>query len=67
MNDPTYLPKGVLRKPNPYEVLFKDISRFDVQNPIMGTLLKEAEGTRHTDSNVRNFPGKAPDIKDTEL
>ena len=67
LNDPTYLHKGVLRKPNPYEVLIQDISRFNVQNPIMGTLLKEAEGTRPTDSNVRNFPGKAPDIKDTEL
>ena len=31
--------KNELRKLNPYEVLFKDISIFDVQNPITGSLL----------------------------
>ena len=59
--------KNVLRKPNPYEVLFKDISKFDVQNPITGSLLCEVESAKLTDSDVRTFLGKTPEIRDIEL
>ena len=30
---------SVMKKPNPVEVMFKDKSRFDVQNPVVGSLL----------------------------
>ena len=30
---------SVMKKPNPVEVMFKDKSRFDVQNPVVGSLI----------------------------
>ena len=39
--DPTY--KNVLQKPNPLEVVFKDILKFDTQYPIKSSLLTQIE------------------------
>ena len=30
---------SVMKKPNPVEVMFKDKSRFDIQNPVVGSLI----------------------------
>ena len=30
---------SVMKKPNPVEVMFKDKSKFDVQNPAVGSLI----------------------------
>ena len=35
--------KNVFRKQNPLELVFKDISTFDAQNPIVGLLLPELD------------------------
>ena len=34
--------KNILRKQNPLELVFQDISTFDVENPIFGSLLRES-------------------------
>ena len=31
----------VMKKPNPIEVMFKDYSKFDVQNPVVGSLITQ--------------------------
>ena len=36
--------KNVMRKQNPFEIVFKDISKFDVQNPI--NLLNKTESDK---------------------
>ena len=33
---------NILRKQNPLELVFQDISTFDVENPIFGSLLRES-------------------------
>ena len=35
-----------MRKPNPINVAFKDKTKFDTQNPIIGTLLTEIEASK---------------------
>ena len=47
-----------MKKPNPDDYVFKDIAKFDTQNPIAGDILKQ---TQKTDSE------NLPSIKDTEV
>ena len=35
--------KNILRKQNPLELVFEDISTFDAENPIVGSLLRETD------------------------
>ena len=35
--------KNILRKQNPLELVFEDISTFDAENPIVGSLLREID------------------------
>ena len=35
--------KNILRKQNPLELVFEDISTFDAENPIVGSLLRELD------------------------
>ena len=51
---------------NPCEIAFKDISEFDGQNPIIGSLLAEIESKKLTDEAVRKFLDGAPSTKDLE-
>ena len=37
--DPTS--KNILRRQNPIELVFKDISTFDAENPVVGSLLRK--------------------------
>ena len=46
---------SVMKKPTPIEVMFKDKSKFDVQNPVVGTLIMQVvdnkkEGKRDFES-----------------
>ena len=61
--DPIY--KKVMRKQNPFEIVFKDISKFDAQNPI--SLLSEIESGKLTDKFIKRFLNKAPNLKDIDL
>ena len=35
--------KNILRRQNPVEVVFEDVSTFDAENPIVGSLLREID------------------------
>ena len=61
--------KSVWRTENPLALLFKDVANFDVQNPIIGSLLREIDlGKRSTNSDlIKKSLSKAPDINDTIL
>ena len=40
--------KNILRRQNPLELVFKDISTFDAENPIVGSLLREIDLKKKT-------------------
>ena len=55
--------KNILRRQNPLELVFEDISTFDAENPIVGSLLREIElKKKQTDSDfiksIPSHPGK---------
>ena len=51
--------KNILRRQNPIELVFEDISTFDAENPVAGSLLKEIDvGKKDVASElIRNAPG----------
>ena len=60
--------KNILRRQNPLELVFEDISTFDAENPIVGSLLREIDlRKKQTDSDfIRSLPsqpGKEFEIK----
>ena len=60
--------KNILRRQNPLELVFEDISTFDAESPIVGSLLREIElKKKQTDSNfiksIPSHPGKEFEIK----
>ena len=63
--DPLY--KNVLRRQNPYEIVLKDISKFDGQNPVTGSLLVEIESEKLTYEVVPKFLDGTPSTKDLEI
>ena len=50
---------------NSMELLFKDVKHFDVQNPVIGSLIKEVDIGKKKD--LSKFVDKAPDIRDLEI
>ena len=40
--------KNILRRQNPLELVFEDISTFDAENPIVGSLLREIDIKKKT-------------------
>ena len=55
--------KNILRRQNPLELVFEDISTFDAENPIVGSLLREIElKKKQTDcdfiKSIPSHPGK---------
>ena len=40
--------KNILRRQNPLELVFEDISTFDAENPIVGSLLREIDIKRNS-------------------
>ena len=60
--------KNILRRQNPLELVFKDISTFDAENPIVGSLLREIDlKKKQSDSDfIKSMPshlGKEFEIK----
>ena len=53
--------KNILRRQNPLEVVFEDVSTFDVENPIVGSLLREIElNKKQTDSDfIKSIPSQS--------
>ena len=60
--------KNILRRQNPLELVFEDISTFDAENPIVGSLLREIYiKKKQSDSDfiksLPSHPGKEFEIK----
>lgn len=60
--------KNILRRQNPLELVLEDVSTFDAENPIVGSLLREIElNKKQTDSDfiksLPSQPGKEFEIK----
>ena len=52
--------KNILRRQNPLELVFEDISTFDAENPIVGSLLREIDiSKKQSDSDfIKSLPGQ---------
>ena len=44
--------KNILRRQNPLELVFEDISTFDAENPIVGSLLREIDIKKNNNLSV---------------
>ena len=60
--------KNILRRQNPLELVFEDISTFDAEDPIVGSLLREIDlKKKQSDSDfiksLPSHPGKEFEIK----
>ena len=54
--------KNMIKNHNPIGLLFNDVKHFDVQNPLIGSLVKELDiGEK---KGLSKFLEKAPDIRD---
>ena len=51
--------KNILRRQNLIELVFEDISTFDVENPIVGSLLQELDVSKKDVASelIKNAPG----------
>ena len=58
---------SVLKKSNPLDVVYKDITKFDMLNLIIGSLLMEIESAKLTDETLGEFLSKFPFLKDFEI
>ena len=74
INDATFrqkldpISKNILRRQNPLELVFEDISTFDAENPIVGSLLREIDFNKNQiDSDfiesLPSHPGKEFEIQ----
>ena len=52
---------------NPLDVVYKEQAKFDVQNPIIGSLLKQINRGKSTYDGIKKTIDKGPDPKDLEL
>ena len=59
--------KSIWRSGNPLGLLFKNVANFDMQNPVIGSLLREIDlGKRNTNSGlIKKSLSKAPGTNDT--
>ena len=60
--------KNILRRQNPFELVFEDLSTFDAENPIVGSLLREIDiKKKQSDSDfiksLPSHPGKEFEIR----
>ena len=66
MNDASFrqrldlINKNILRRENPLELVFEDISTFDAENPIVGSLLREINiKKKQSDSDfIKSLPSR---------
>ena len=58
-----------MRRQNPFELVFEDISTFDAENPIVGSLLREIDLKKKNSltaillKSLQSHPGKEFEIK----
>ena len=65
LNDPKY--KYFRQNDNPLDVVYREKAKFDVQNPIIGDLLKEINKGKLNDDEYYKLTKTAPDPKLLEL
>ena len=58
---------SIMKKPNPIEVMFKDKSKFDVQNPVVGSLITQVVDNKKTEKEFLRALDQAPSIKDLDI
>ena len=56
-----------MRRQKPYKIVFKDISKFEEQNPIIGSLLGETEAGKLTDESINKFLNSVHSTWDLEI
>ena len=57
----------IIKKTNPIDVVLKDKAKFDVQNPILGSLVAQAQENKTNQKAILNQLIGAPSTKDIEL
>ena len=58
---------GVFENPNPFTVVFRDVKKFDVQNPLIGKLATQIKASKLTEEQLTNnilLKDQISDIKD---
>ena len=65
LNDPKY--KYFRQNNNPLDVVYREKAKFDVQNPIIGDLLKEINKGKLSEEEYFKKTEAAPDIKDLDI
>ena len=64
-DDPKY---NFFRKTdNPLDLVYREQAKFDVQNPIIGSLLKQINRGRLTDENIKKALSETPDAKTLDV
>ena len=58
---------SIMKKPKPIHVGFKDQAKFDVQNPIIGSLVAQVQENKTNEKVISNQLSGAPSTKDIEL
>ena len=56
-----------MKKPNSTDVVFKDKTKFDVQNPIIGSLVAQVQENKTNERAILNQISGTPSTKDIEL
>ena len=56
--------KHILVNPNPLQITFKDIKKFDAQNPIIGKVLTQRETSKLSDKRIKE---RLRQLKDREI
>ena len=64
-DSPTY--NFFKRNDNPLDVVYKKNAKFDIQNPVIGCLLKQINKSRVTEQGIKSALDRAPNPKDVEL
>ena len=55
------------RNDNPLDVVYKKNAKFDIQNPLIGSLLKQINKSKVTEKGIKSALDKAPDPRNLEL
>ena len=59
---------SVMKKPNPIEVMFKDKSKFDVQNPVVGSLITQVvDNKKKKEKEILRALDQVSSIKDLDI
>ena len=58
---------SVMKKPNPIDYVFKDKAKFDVKNPVVGSLFAQVNENKKKDKAYLHQLSQAPSITDIHL